>query len=36
MFPQIKGGPFAGKNLEQTLVTLITKHVSPYEIGVNN
>ncbi len=36
MFPQIKGGPFAGKNLEQTLVILITKHVSPYEIGVNN
>jgi hypothetical protein len=36
MFPQIKGGPFGGKNLEQTFVILITKHVSPYEIGVSN
>jgi hypothetical protein len=28
MFPQIKGGPFARKNLEQTLIIVITKHVS--------
>jgi hypothetical protein len=34
--PKWKGGPLVGKNLEQTLITLITKHVSSYERGVNN
>ncbi len=36
MFPQMKGAPFAGNFLEQTFITLITKHISPYEKGVNN
>jgi hypothetical protein len=36
MLPQMKGGQLAKKKLEQTFVILITKHVLPYERGVNN